>query len=104
MIQIDNITLMIAGKELLAQASCQISDGQKVGIIGDNGCGKSTLFKALLGQIEPFSGDIKLPKNAVIAFAEQEIDDTSVPILQFVLNKDHALKYYRDKLLTALPE
>lgn len=104
MIQIDNITLMIAGKELLTQASCQISDGQKVGIIGDNGCGKSTLFKALLGQIEPFSGDIKLPKNAVIAFAEQEIDDTSVPILQFVLNKDRALKYYRDKLLTALPE
>lgn len=101
MIQIDNITLMVAGKELLDGASCQIADGQKVGIVGDNGCGKSTLFKAILGQVEPFLGKIEMPKNAIIAFAEQEISDTSVPILQFVLSKNKPLIYYREKLLTA---
>lgn len=101
MIKIDDITLMIAGKELLTGASCQISDGKKVGVIGDNGCGKSTLFKAILGQIPPFLGEIQIPKDAVIATVEQEIADTGVPILQFVLNKDRALKYYREKLQTA---
>lgn len=101
MIQIENITLMVAGKELLEGASCQIADGQKVGIIGDNGCGKSTLFKAILGQNEPFLGKIETPKNAIIAFAEQEIADTSLPILQFVLSKNKQLTYYREKLLTA---
>ncbi len=101
MIKIEDITLMIAGKELLTGASCQISDGKKVGVIGDNGCGKSTLFKAILGQIQPFLGEIQIPKDAIIATVEQEIEDTSVPILQFVLNKDRALKYYREKLQTA---
>ena len=101
MIKIEDITLMIAGKELLSGASCQISDGKKVGIIGDNGCGKSTLFKAILGQIQPFLGEIQIPKDAIIATVEQEIEDTSVPIMQFVLNKDRALKYYREKLQTA---
>lgn len=101
MIKIEDITLMIAEKELLTRASCQISDGKKVGVIGDNGCGKSTLFKAILGQIQPFLGEIQIPKDAIIATVEQEIEDTSVPILQFVLNKDRALKYYREKLQTA---
>lgn len=101
MIKIEDITLMIAEKELLTGASCQISDGKKVGVIGDNGCGKSTLFKAILGQIQPFLGEIQIPKDAIIATVEQEIEDTSVPILQFVLNKDRALKYYREKLQTA---
>lgn len=101
MIKIEDITLMIAEKKLLTGASCQISDGKKVGVIGDNGCGKSTLFKAILGQIQPFLGEIQIPKDAIIATVEQEIEDTSVPILQFVLNKDRALKYYREKLQTA---
>lgn len=101
MIQIENITLMVAGKELLNGASCQIADGQKVGVIGDNGCGKSTLFKAILGLNEPFSGKIETPKNAIIAFAEQEIADISMPVLQFVLSKNKSLIYYREKLLTA---
>ncbi len=101
MIRLDDITLTVAGKELISHASCQISDGQRVGIVGDNGCGKSTLFRALLGQLDPLTGKIELPKNAVIAFVEQEISDTSIPILQFVLQKDVQLSVWRQKLKTA---
>ena len=44
MIKIDNITLQIASKFLLENTSAQIEDGAKVGILGANGCGKTTLF------------------------------------------------------------
>ena len=104
MIQMNHITLMIAGKELLTDSSCQISDGQKIGIIGDNGCGKSTLFKAILNQVDLLQGTIEVPQNTTIAFVEQEITQTDVPILQFVLEKDVKLKKYREKLLSAKEE
>ena len=104
MIQMNHITLMIAGKEFLTDSSCQISDGQKIGIIGDNGCGKSTLFKAILNQVDLLQGTIEVPQNTTIAFVEQEITQTDVPILQFVLEKDVKLKKYREKLLSAKEE
>jgi len=104
MIQIDDISLMVAGKDLLTHTSCSISDGQKIGIVGDNGCGKSTLFRALLGQLDTTTGTLDLPKNAIIAWVEQEITDTSVPILQFVLAKDTRLNYWRERLKTARAE
>ena len=90
MIQIDNITLMIAGKELLAQASCQISDGQKVGIIGDNGCGKSSLIKMIL-QAAGYaacdmvqSGTMEVASNLVISYINQDTSFLKGKLRKFV--------------------
>ena len=104
MIQIQNLTVRMADKALLTDACCQIDDGARVGIVGDNGCGKSTLFRILLGQTDAFSGDVFMPKNATVAYVEQEITDTTVPILRFVLEKDTALMALRRTLETARPE
>ena len=88
MIDIQNITIRISGKVLLDKASAHISDNQKVGLVGANGCGKSTLFRALLGGLETETGSISLPERAKVASVAQEITDTTVPVLDYVLSQD----------------
>lgn len=88
MIDIQDITIRISGKVLLDKASAHISDNQKVGLVGANGCGKSTLFRALLGGLETETGSISLPERAKVASVAQEITDTTVPVLDYVLSQD----------------
>lgn len=88
MIDINDITVRIGSKVLLDHASAHISDGQKVGLIGVNGCGKSTLFRVLRGQLDTESGNIALPSAARVVTVEQEINDIDLPILEFVLAQD----------------
>ncbi len=90
MIDIQNITLQIGGKDLLEDASLFIADGQKIGIVGANGCGKSTLFKAILNQIE-VKGEILVSSYDKIAYVEQEICETSLTVLDYVFKKDKSL-------------
>ncbi len=69
-------------KNIINDFSCRIMRGDKVGIIGPNGCGKSTLIKILTGENQPHSGKIKIGTNLKIAYLDQhrsEIrDDLSV--------------------------
>ena len=60
MLVIDDLTLRIAGRALLEDASAQVPDGARVGLIGRNGAGKSTLFRAIAGDIAPEHGAIAL--------------------------------------------
>ncbi|MDO5387076.1 MAG: ABC-F family ATP-binding cassette domain-containing protein [Pseudomonadota bacterium] len=98
MIDINDITVRIGSKVLLDHASAHISDGQKVGLVGVNGCGKSTLFRVLRGQLDTESGNIALPSAARVVTVEQEINDIDLPILEFVLAQDKE----RDGLLKRL--
>lgn len=106
MIKLENITVQIASKILLENTSAQISDGQKVGILGANGCGKTTLFKVLKGEHDINTGELIISKKQLKAFAEQEIkeEDLHKPILQYVLGKDKRLRELREKEKTASPE
>ena len=88
MIDINDITVRIGSKVLLDHASAHISDGQKVGLIGANGSGKSTLFKVLKGEMGTQTGYVSFPSRHKVASVLQEFTDTSVPILNFVLNQD----------------
>ena len=63
MISLQDITIMRGTKTLIEGASATILAGQKVGIIGRNGCGKSTLFAAIQGEITPELGSIGVPKK-----------------------------------------
>lgn len=106
MIKLENITIQIASKILLENTTIQISDGQKVGIVGNNGCGKSTLFKVLKGEHDINSGEYICSTKQLKAFAEQEIspEDLEKPILDYVLSKDKRLTELREKEKTASSE
>ena len=68
MITLNDLTLMRGSKVLIEHGTAQISDAHKVGIIGRNGCGKSSLFAAILGDLAPELGSINVPKNIKIAY------------------------------------
>lgn len=90
-------------KRLMKDVKFSINEGEKVGIIGRNGIGKSTLFGILLGRDKDFSGDIIYRKNTVLSSTQQEYSDVSEKtVLQFVLND---LPEYTklNKLITELP-
>lgn len=94
MITLDNITVQISSKILLENASAQIPDGAKVGIVGLNGCGKTTLFKVLKQEHDINAGNLYISPNQFQAFVEQEIkkEDLEKPILEYVLGKDKRLQ------------
>lgn len=104
MIDINNITVRIGSKVLLEQASAHISDGWKVGLVGHNGCGKSTLFRVLLGELETELGDVFFPAGSRVATVAQELDDIEIPILDFVLAQDKERAELLQRLETAPEE
>ena len=58
MINLNGVTLRRGGRVLLEAADCTIHGGERVGLVGRNGSGKSSLFALLLGQIEPDAGAV----------------------------------------------
>ncbi len=66
-----NLSLSYAQRDILLNATFEIAKGDKIGLIGSNGCGKTTLFKALCGQMEPADGKIIKASSVNIGFVEQ---------------------------------
>ena len=106
MIDINDITVRIGPKVLLEHASAHISDGQKVGLVGPNGCGKSTLFRVLKGELETEQGTVFFPRDYNVVFVEQEFlpDELTMPILAFILQKDRERAELLQRLQTASGE
>jgi ATP-binding cassette subfamily F protein 3 len=88
MLVIDDLTLRIAGRALLEDASAQVPDGARVGLIGRNGAGKSTLFRAIAGDLAPDHGTIALPARARIGRLPQEAPDGPERLIDLVLAAD----------------
>jgi ATP-binding cassette, subfamily F, member 3 len=88
MLVIDDLTLRIAGRALLEDASAQVPDGARVGLIGRNGTGKSTLFRAIAGDLAPEHGAIKLSPRARIGRLPQEAPDGPDSLIDLVLAAD----------------
>jgi ATP-binding cassette subfamily F protein 3 len=82
------ITYRIAGRTLIDDASAQIADGWKVGLIGRNGTGKSTLLDLIRGERALDGGSIALPSDARIGFVAQEAPSGQTTPLQAVLATD----------------
>ncbi len=101
MIDINNITVRIGNKTLLENASAHIADGWKVGIVGANGCGKSTLFRVLLGMQETELGEINFPSGARISTVAQEMKDIDIHVLDYVLSQDKERQELLEKLKNA---
>lgn len=101
MIDLNDVTLRIAGKTLLENANAHLPSRKKVGFVGFNGCGKSTLFKAIQDEISLECGTISKPKNDKLVFMTQEIKDTTVLLLPFILSQDKERTELLKKLETA---
>jgi ATP-binding cassette, subfamily F, member 3 len=88
MLTISGVTYRIAGRILLDQASAQIAEGSKAGLVGRNGVGKSTLLDLIRGALQPDGGTIELPRRHRIGFLAQEAPDGQTPPLATVLAAD----------------
>jgi ATP-binding cassette subfamily F protein 3 len=88
MLRISDISYSIAGRPLFEGASAVIPEGHKVGLIGANGTGKTTLFKLIRRELVLEGGSISLPSKARIGGVAQEVPASSTSLLDTVLAAD----------------
>ncbi len=92
MIALRQVTFARAGRPLVVDASLQLHAGWKVGVVGANGCGKSSLFALLGGDLHAESGDVELPASWHIARVAQETPALPDAAIEFVLDGDTELR------------
>ncbi|MCW8900071.1 MAG: ATP-binding cassette domain-containing protein [Gammaproteobacteria bacterium] len=92
MLKFTNLSLRRGPRELLQDVELTIHHGQKVGITGSNGVGKSSLFALILGHLHADSGDVFLPKNLTIAHVAQETPALDSTAIEYVLDGDVQLR------------
>lgn len=88
MLSLRQITLSRGNKVLLDKASVSLYEKQKVGLIGHNGCGKSTLFDFLLGKMTADAGEFLINPQLTISHLSQQLPDSDEKALDFVLSGD----------------
>ncbi len=88
MLHINDLTYRIEGRLLFDQATLAIREGMKLGLIGRNGTGKSTLLRLLKGEISPDDGEINIRKNIRLGFVDQEVPSGPQSLLETVLAAD----------------
>jgi ATP-binding cassette subfamily F protein 3 len=88
MLVIDDLSLRVAGRLLIDSASVQIPTGAHVGVVGRNGTGKTTLFRAIAGELALEQGRITLPRRARIGRLSQEAPDGPESLIEVVLAAD----------------
>ena len=102
MIQIKNLTLRRGVKVVLKDATLTLNPGEKVGLVGRNGAGKSSLFSLIAGRLQADAGDFDMPSRWRIGQVAQEMPETDQPATDFVLDGD--LPLVDAKALLALAE
>jgi len=91
MITIRNLTLRRGTKAVLQQANLTLNPGEKIGLVGRNGAGKSSLFALLAGRLHADAGDFEIPPRWTIAEVAQAMPETDQPATAFVLEGDTRL-------------
>ena len=111
-IEAENLGFEWPDKRIVSDFNCKILRGEKIGIIGPNGCGKSTLIQLLLGNLAPQQGQIKLGTKLEIAYFDQhrEAIDRSKSVRENIADKNdqvtvngqpkHVISYLKDFLFT----
>jgi len=95
MLSISDISIRLAGRLLIDHSTVQITPGARVGLVGRNGTGKSTLFRAIRGELATESGTIAIPPRWRIGSLAQEAPDGPDSLIEVVLKAD----FERDALL-----
>ncbi len=92
MIKFDQITLQRGSQPLIEAADLTLHSGQRYGLVGRNGAGKTSLFKLLLGQLQLDSGQLTWPPTMRMAHMAQELGGVKRTTLDHVLDGDQALR------------
>ena len=101
MLKFSNLTLRRGKRELLHDVSVTIHAGQRVGLTGANGVGKSSLFSLVLAEIHADAGDFSLPSGTVIAHVAQETLALDRPALEYVIDGDVQLRQLEARIESA---
>jgi len=101
MLALNHLFLQRGGKALFEDVSLTLHGGQKVGLVGANGAGKSSLFSLILGEIHQDAGELELPPRLTIAHVAQETPALPPPALDYVLDGDAELREVEQALKVA---
>ena len=101
MIRLDGVELRRGGARVLGDASLVVRRRWKVGVVGANGAGKSSLLALLLGELEPDRGEVELPAEVTVATVAQEAPGGDVPLIDYVVCGDPRIAAIRTRLADA---
>ncbi len=101
MLQFTDVSLRRGPRLLFGDASFQIHPGQKAGLTGANGCGKSSLFSLILHELGTDAGDIHYPVNWVVAHVAQEMPASPQAAIEYILDGDGGLRQLQAQLTSA---
>ena len=101
MIVLKNITLRRGTKIVLQDASVTLQPGEKIGLVGRNGAGKSSLFSLMTQRLQPDAGDLSMPPRWRLAEVAQSMPETDQPATDFVLEGDTRLMEAEAQLAAA---
>ncbi|MEO1019880.1 MAG: ATP-binding cassette domain-containing protein, partial [Pseudomonadota bacterium] len=88
MLALNNVTLRIAGRLLLDSVTMQVPAGSRVGLVGRNGTGKTSLLRLIAGELHPDAGDVSLSRGMRLAVVAQEAPGGKASVLETVLAAD----------------
>ena len=101
MIVFDSIQVRLGINLLLDNASATINPKQKVGLVGKNGCGKSTLFSLIKGEIQTDAGSLSFPSQWQLAWVNQETPALDIPAIEYAIDGDREYRQLEQKLAIA---
>ncbi|KGQ41451.1 ABC transporter ATP-binding protein [Gallibacterium anatis] len=96
-----NLTLKRGITTLLENANATITPGQKVGLVGKNGCGKSSLFSLIKGELFPEQGDVTYPNGWQISWVNQETPALEISALDYTIKGDREYTQLQQQLAIA---
>jgi ATP-binding cassette subfamily F protein 3 len=88
MLTVSNLTYRIGGRLIFENASAVVQDNWKVGLVGANGTGKSTLFKLIAGELHADGGEVSMSERTNWGMVRQDIPHDDTPLLEIVLRAD----------------
>ncbi|MDP2560815.1 ABC transporter ATP-binding protein [Psychrobium sp. 1_MG-2023] len=101
MIVLKDLQLLRGGKELLKEANATIYPGSKAGLVGANGCGKSSLFALIRGELHQDLGDFTMPSQWQIAWVKQETPSMETSALDYCIDGDSQYREFERRLKIA---
>ena len=101
MLNFKNIAIRRGNRLLFSGASFTIHKGQKIGLTGANGAGKSSLFALLRDELHADEGEFSMPPNLEVAHVAQETPALSCSALDYVLDGDRELRQLQQQLAQA---
>ncbi len=101
MIRFKEVSLRRGGRLLFEHATLAIRSGQKIGITGANGVGKSSLFDLLRGELHPDAGELYMPPALALAHVAQETQPSPRPAIEYVMDADKELRTIEAELQRA---